>query len=376
MPNNKDAQLEYAWNYFEIHAEQRLKTFNFYIVIMTLLVGSGATLISTKYYLFSIIILLLIIFFSFIFWKLDLRNKELIHNAEENLQIQENELIIKPFQKEKENKLRNDENNRNKFIKYHYTFSESFNLVFFVMGFVGTLILFFFLIYLLILYFNTSSLILSSLITFFCLLSTYFIFKNHKKKILLFISTNIILSSLNFIYFNKIIAFFEIKPLKSNSIEKNQNPEINIKMELKLPKDFSLKPNTLIYSNALYYEKGRIELNSELLHKDLSKIQKENLKSLNELLQNINKKEKYYIKIIGYSSTERINSKITSNKVNDNYQIALARTINTKRFLIDLLLENNFHIDNIIIDIFPNSNELSNSNHEFNRKVEIEIYNI
>jgi hypothetical protein len=35
---------EYAWKYFSLHAEQRLKTFHFFVILATVLVGAISTI--------------------------------------------------------------------------------------------------------------------------------------------------------------------------------------------------------------------------------------------------------------------------------------------------------------------------------------------
>jgi len=77
---------DYVWGYFELHAEQRLKTFQFFITLATALVGAFIVLIrygiTTKW---MAAIGVLVLFFSFVFWKLDHRTRQLIKNAEEAL---------------------------------------------------------------------------------------------------------------------------------------------------------------------------------------------------------------------------------------------------------------------------------------------------
>jgi len=37
MSDKKEEQMEYAWNYFQLHAGQRMASFNFFVVIAALL---------------------------------------------------------------------------------------------------------------------------------------------------------------------------------------------------------------------------------------------------------------------------------------------------------------------------------------------------
>src|SRR5258708_18441824 len=75
---------EYTWSYFALHADQRIKTFNFFLIVAGLLAGGITTLLKDNGYarLVSPFGVLLTIF-SFVFWKLDYRNKQLVKNAEE-----------------------------------------------------------------------------------------------------------------------------------------------------------------------------------------------------------------------------------------------------------------------------------------------------
>lgn len=78
-----------AWEYFELHASQRLTTFNYYIVISTLITTGIFATFSKDYTAPSLGIAggLLLVFFSFVFWKLDDRNKQIIKGAEAALKF-------------------------------------------------------------------------------------------------------------------------------------------------------------------------------------------------------------------------------------------------------------------------------------------------
>lgn len=78
----------YAWNYFSLHATQRLTTFNFYLVISTLLTAglwSTVTQAHDENLWIAIVICLLITVISIIFEKLDERNRIFVHSAEQAL---------------------------------------------------------------------------------------------------------------------------------------------------------------------------------------------------------------------------------------------------------------------------------------------------
>ena len=85
----------HAWDYFELHADQRLRAFHFYILLETglvaglLLASRGAA--STPAVV--VIVGLLMILFSFVFWKLDFRTKGMIKVSEEALKLYERRLF-------------------------------------------------------------------------------------------------------------------------------------------------------------------------------------------------------------------------------------------------------------------------------------------
>ena len=95
MNNPEDANTvdqdfgDYAWKYFEFHANQRLTTFNFYIAVSGLvttgLVASFHQAIEVPY--LGIALGFLLMAFSYIFWKVDARNRELVSYGEEALKL-------------------------------------------------------------------------------------------------------------------------------------------------------------------------------------------------------------------------------------------------------------------------------------------------
>jgi hypothetical protein len=146
---DNDNVRQYVWNYFQLHASQRLTTFNFYIIIATVVATGYVTLLSEDHLpILGITLGLLLTFLSFIFWKLDTRNKQLIKNAEDALKLLEEE-----YAKEKDGKpniLRiftyeeyqtNIIKRRRSFWiwKKYYSYSNCFNLVFLTFGALGIL---------------------------------------------------------------------------------------------------------------------------------------------------------------------------------------------------------------------------------------------
>lgn len=86
---------DYAMQYFTLHAEQRLKMFQFYISLSTAIMG-GSLLIFRYGHQSRWITLLwfFLAFLSFIFWKLDGRSRTLIRNAEEALKFLDSKLQL------------------------------------------------------------------------------------------------------------------------------------------------------------------------------------------------------------------------------------------------------------------------------------------
>jgi hypothetical protein len=80
---------DYAWKYFALHADQRLKTFQFFITLATALIGG--TLIFLRYdeshHKWIAVLGFLLCFLAFVFWKLDHRTSALVKNGENALKF-------------------------------------------------------------------------------------------------------------------------------------------------------------------------------------------------------------------------------------------------------------------------------------------------
>lgn len=141
-----------AWDYFQMHAAQRLTTFNFYLVISSLITTALFSTFQKDYQLHGIGVIpgFLLTFVSFVFWKLDGRNKELIEIAEASLKFFEANNDIKDSEKKphiaKVFSREEYETNRKRIKKRkfcfwtnHFSYSDCFNLVFTCFGIVGIL---------------------------------------------------------------------------------------------------------------------------------------------------------------------------------------------------------------------------------------------
>ncbi len=88
MADQKDevARMEErAWASFALHAGQRLATFNFFIVLSSLLINALVVTLQRDFRVpyVGVVIGLLLAVLAFIFWKIDVRNRQLIKLAEE-----------------------------------------------------------------------------------------------------------------------------------------------------------------------------------------------------------------------------------------------------------------------------------------------------
>ncbi len=85
--------IDILWKYFELHSNQRMQMINFSLVVhsllITVLIGlftSNSAVDLTQY---KILVCISLIVFSFIFYMLDRRTKEMIKNCEESLKAVE-----------------------------------------------------------------------------------------------------------------------------------------------------------------------------------------------------------------------------------------------------------------------------------------------
>ncbi len=88
-PSIESEIRNHCWNYFSLHAQQRMSVFQFFITLETGLIGAGLFVLQSKLQFansyWAMGIGPLIFMFAFIFWKIDQRTKDLIKNAEISL---------------------------------------------------------------------------------------------------------------------------------------------------------------------------------------------------------------------------------------------------------------------------------------------------
>jgi hypothetical protein len=88
MPCDKavhEIALEYGFKWFEFHAQQRISTFNFYLLVMSGLVAAASFSLKEKIPAGSIVTSLMMLGASVLFWQLDVRNRQLIKIGEDIL---------------------------------------------------------------------------------------------------------------------------------------------------------------------------------------------------------------------------------------------------------------------------------------------------
>lgn len=147
-------QMEYAWNYFKLHAGQRMSLFNFFVVMSALLTGGLVRSLNNdfEYPFIGLVLGLGLIVVSFIFWKLDQRVRYLIKLAETALKKIESCLLAEEESKDNPLALFSAEENKTeklqkgtswKFWKLHMHYSKCFELVyiaFAAIGFIGMIL--------------------------------------------------------------------------------------------------------------------------------------------------------------------------------------------------------------------------------------------
>ena len=146
QPNLRDVFRDSAWRHFTIHAEQRLKMFQFYITISTALLGGGVLLIRTGQNAIALMLLsFLALFFSFVFWGLEVRTRNLVKNAEDAIKYLEGSSDV-PDVDGQPNPLklftRDDfrtQSSKRRSVLSHLTYHKCFVLVFAVIFILGAL---------------------------------------------------------------------------------------------------------------------------------------------------------------------------------------------------------------------------------------------
>ena len=134
-----------SWKHFQIHADHRLRAFQFYITISTALLGAG--LLTSRFSESAPIIItigLFVAFFSFIFWRLDKRTRTLVQNAERAIKFLDNQYELEDIDGaphplklfERDDQIM-QEGFRKRILSGQFSYSDCLGLVFVIIGSVG-----------------------------------------------------------------------------------------------------------------------------------------------------------------------------------------------------------------------------------------------
>jgi len=129
MAANKD--LEHAWSYFALHANQRITVFNYFVVFAGVISTGMAAAIqaSAKFAFVGIGLGALLTVLSFVFWKIDQRTAFLIKHAEEAIKLLEPSAA--PLVASEEQKTLTAKR------KGIWTYGQAFRTIFAVMALIG-----------------------------------------------------------------------------------------------------------------------------------------------------------------------------------------------------------------------------------------------
>ena len=143
-PDLQNVFRESAWRHFAIHAEQRLKMFQFYITISTALLGGGVLLFRSGQNATALVLLsFLASFFSFVFWKLEVRTRSLVKHAEDAIKYLDGSCDVpdvdgqpSPLKLFTRDDFRTQRSKRRSAF-FHFSYHKCFVLVFAVIGILG-----------------------------------------------------------------------------------------------------------------------------------------------------------------------------------------------------------------------------------------------
>jgi ADP-ribose pyrophosphatase YjhB (NUDIX family) len=142
LPNSKGAPSTeadmawariYSWDWFKFHAQQRLTVFNFYLVFSAFLFAGFATLAVNSKYELCVLVAIAIVLVNFLFWRLDLRNTQLVKISELFLKDQEKVLASSIGT----NTIAIADAAENKWHRWPYSFSEIHRLLLLLAGLLG-----------------------------------------------------------------------------------------------------------------------------------------------------------------------------------------------------------------------------------------------
>jgi hypothetical protein len=137
---------KYAWDYFAVHAAQRLAAFQFFITLATAIVGGYIALVGTGGQKWMALLGLLLSTLAFVFYKLDCRTKELIKNAESALSYLDSQhhlpdvdLLPSPLRLVDRDRVACAGTQLKGVFKKRYSYSRCFAIIFLTFGALGAI---------------------------------------------------------------------------------------------------------------------------------------------------------------------------------------------------------------------------------------------
>ena len=87
-PDERREARTYAWGYFALHADQRMKLFNFFLILSGLILSAFPAVRGMAAGVKVVALLpLLLVLTAFIFWRLEERTRRLVKNGEDALRF-------------------------------------------------------------------------------------------------------------------------------------------------------------------------------------------------------------------------------------------------------------------------------------------------
>lgn len=135
---------EYAWGYFELHANQRMSVFKFFVTLATFMVAGLSAAFVQGFPGVGAVFGILLVVTSFVFCKLDERTRFLIKNSEGALRLLERQLFdiecLRLFEQgEQKTEARRSNRYTIQFWKNHLTYAQCLRCLFLLFGLIGAL---------------------------------------------------------------------------------------------------------------------------------------------------------------------------------------------------------------------------------------------
>lgn len=95
IPDERKEARAYAWGYFVLHADQRMKLFNFFLIFSGLILGTFTAVKGRADGGMVVALLpLLLVLTAFIFWRLEERTRRLVKIGEDALRFLDEQLSV------------------------------------------------------------------------------------------------------------------------------------------------------------------------------------------------------------------------------------------------------------------------------------------